>query len=341
MKYSLNDIFVVPSAISYVDTRNECNPFYTDGMLPLFTAPMSSVVDLSNYELFKNNKIESIIPRSVDFKVRKELCKKTWCAFSLNEFEQISRPSNIRDVEHMYIVIDIANGHMERLHKSIREVKSRSGNKIIIMAGNIANPKTYKTLSDAGADYIRVGIGTGSCCITSSNTAIHYPLASLISECYEISKNTSNRAKIVADGGIRGFADIIKALGLGADYVMCGSIFNRMLESAGDTYDMDIKINQYDEYVKELVKSGRFLSKEHYGMSTKRAQIEISGETKKTSEGIEIRQPVEYTMEQWVDNFISYLKSAMSYTSSFVLNDFIGNVETIIVSNNSYNAINK
>lgn len=341
MKYSLNDIFIVPEAVSYVDSRSQCNPYYANGMLPLFTAPMSTVADLSNYELFRVNKIESIIPRSVDFNIRKELCKKVWCAFSLKEFDQITMPSKMREVNNILVVIDIANGHMEKLHKSIKEAKSRYGSKLTIMAGNIANPKAYKLLSLAGADYVRVGIGTGSCCITSSNTAIHYPLGSLISECYEISKDMPNRAKIVADGGIKGFADIIKALALGADYVMCGSIFNRMLESAGDTYDGDIKVNQYDEYIKDLFKSGRFFHKEHYGMSTKRAQMEISGETTKTSEGIEVTQPVEYTMAQWTDNFISYFKSAMSYTSSFGINDFVGNVETIIVSNNSYNAINK
>ena len=341
MKYSLNDIFVIPEPVSLVDSRRECRPFHKNGMLPLFTAPMSTVVDLKNYQIFKDNKIEAIIPRSIDFKIRQELCKDVWCAFSLNEFDEITIPSKMPKGDKLYIVIDIANGHMTKLHKTIDSAKKRYGNRICIMAGNIANPETYRILSEAGADYVRLGIGTGSCCITSSNTAIHYPLGSLITECRELSMKLNNPAKIVADGGIKGFADIIKCLALGADYVMCGSVFNKMLESAGDTYDLDIKINQYSDTVKELFKSGRTFHKEHYGMSTKRAQIEISGETTKTSEGIERIQTVEYTIGQWVDNFISYFKSAMSYTSSFDIEDFIGNVETITVSSNSYHAINK
>ena len=76
MKYSLNDIFVIPESVSLVDSRSECRPFHTNGMLPLFTAPMSSVVDLYNYQIFKNNKINAIIPRSIDFEIRRKLCMK-------------------------------------------------------------------------------------------------------------------------------------------------------------------------------------------------------------------------------------------------------------------------
>lgn len=360
MKYSLNDIFVVPAPVSDIESRSECVPYNRDGMLPLFTAPMTSVVDENNYSIFEKNKIAPIIPRNISYERRYELCNTVWCAFSLSEFIELYNTKKVG--EKVFALIDIANGHMKKLHDAIKDAKSLLGDNLIIMAGNVANPETYGLLSDAGADYVRIGIGTGSVCITSSNTSIHYPMASLIEECVKISMGLNNPAFIIADGGIKGYSDIIKCLALGADYVMCGSIFNKMLESAGKTFITDTGdkyrlhrecnilvdsygttvVDQYDESVHRIFKTHRYkFSKEHYGMSTRKAQKEIGGEKLKTSEGIETTQAVEYTMPQWVENFTDYLKSSMSYTSSRDLDDFIGNVETIVVSNNSYNSVNR
>ncbi len=61
--------------------------------------------------------------------------------------------------------------------------------------------------------------------LTSKNVGVGYPMASLIKECYDISCILDKPAKIVADGGMKNYSDIIKALGLGADMVMLGSIF--------------------------------------------------------------------------------------------------------------------
>ena len=69
MKYGLNDVMIVPAAQSLITSRTQCDPYDKDFMLPLFTAPMSSVVSLENYKLFEGNKIHSIIPRNIDFKI--------------------------------------------------------------------------------------------------------------------------------------------------------------------------------------------------------------------------------------------------------------------------------
>ena len=77
-------------------------------------------------------------------------------------------------------------------------------------------------------------------CITTSNTSIHMPQATLISECKKIkdsliiNKYVRNKPAIVADGGIRNYDHVIKALALGADYVMIGSLFAQCIESAGE-----------------------------------------------------------------------------------------------------------
>lgn len=358
IKYSLKDVSIVPAAVSSIDSRSQCKPYTNEGMLPLFTAPMSSVVSLDNYTLFEESKIRPIIPRNIDFETRKDMCSQTWCAFSLKEFEDLFCDGNIIDDKKRHVLIDIANGNMLKLHGSINLAKSIYGNNLIIMAGNVANPETYEALSNAGCDYVRCSVGSGSACITASNTGIFYPSASLVRECFEISQNINNPAYIVADGGVRNYDDIIKYLALGADYVMCGSVFGKMLESAGETivyndllnkygsnqtkFCVNSVVDQYSEEINALFTNGKFkLTKTFYGMSTKRAQKELGNTVLKTSEGIERQIKVEYTMNQWVENFTDYLRSAMSYTDSKTLSDFIGEVQIVLLSNASHASINK
>lgn len=342
IKYGLNDISIVQAPYSTINSRPVCSVFDKNGKLPLFTAPMNTVVDETNYQLFNEHNIYSILPRTVSLEKRKELCVNNWCAFSLLEFKNMIVGGDFDDNIVRYILIDTANGNMVSIVEAIKACKDIYGKNVIIMAGNIANPETYVLLSEAGVNYLRVGIGGGYGCLTSSNTSIHYPMASLIDECFKKSLTLKNPAYIVADGGIRNYSDIIKCLALGADYCMAGSTFNKMLESAGPTTIDGEIIDQYSENANIIFKGKRKkLYKVFYGMSTKRAQSEMGSEKLKTSEGIERVQEVEYTMSQWVENFEDYLKSAMSYTNSRDLDDFIGEVETIIISPSAQNAINK
>ena len=330
MKYSLNDVMIIPSAVSDIRSRKECNVYYNNNKLPIFTAPMSTVISDNNYCKFSECGINTIIPRSINFDVRLPLAEKSFIAISLNElYEMIS---NIK-YEHLYkkpikICVDIANGHMKSLLEGASAFKKLYVNSEL-MIGNIANSKILEyIIKDYAADYIRIGIGGGSRCITSANCGVHYPMASLIEECKLITNHYKKLKykipKIVADGGFDNYDKIIKALAIGADYVMCGSIFAKAEEA---TAPIIIKNNiKYRNY---------------YGMSTRKAQKELGNTMLKTSEGIEKLIPIEYTINQWVDNFISYLKSAMSYTNKKNINDFVGNVELCLISSNAKNVITK
>ena len=145
MTYGLNDICLVPARISDIEHREQCNPYNADNMLPLFTAPMSSVINESNYQVFMDNKINTIIPRSVDLSTRYELMSKTFVALSLSEFETFAglELGEIKEEEIFYICVDIANGHMRKLIDLCKSVKQKYGGHVILMAGNIANPDTY------------------------------------------------------------------------------------------------------------------------------------------------------------------------------------------------------
>jgi len=120
---------------------------------------------------------------------------------------------------------------------------------------------------------------------------------------------------------------------------MIGSIFNKAFESCADNYLYGIKL--YNNIARFLFKK-RFPIKKHYrGMSTKAVQKVLGKTNVKTSEGVHRFRKVEYFLSGWVENFNHYLRSAMSYTNSRTLIDFIGKAEFIFISEQSYKRFDK
>ena len=372
--YAYRDLSILPAIVSSISSRKECNPYY-DKMLPIFTAPMDSIVNEQNINEWIDNSITPIVPRNIEFLKRLDYTYKGyWVAYSLSEFINVfcQDKAYFTEENNLYIpevkvVIDIANGHMQKIFdvcKKAKEVAKENNYHLVIMAGNIANPDTYYEYCKAGVDYVRCGIGGGSGCLTSSNVGVHYGLASLILECRNIKEQliktgNLNYTKIIADGGIKGYRDAIIALACGADYVMIGGIFASFLESAspiiGLKYleDGGILLNdkhisftkedlKVEENKRDLIKNYTLL-KDFHGMSTKEAQLSINPNivNLKTSEGKCFTQTVEYTMEQWVNNFEDYLKSAMSYTDCLTLEEFKSKVSLNLVSEGTRNRVNK
>lgn len=343
--YGLDDYVIIPEVSTDVKSRTkECLPKYanpqkygiTNDRYPIFAAPMSCVVDENNWKEFVENGITPVIPRTVDYNIRLSLMKDTFVAMSLKEFQiTINDTNNFNTTS--YICVDIANGHMSCMMEECKKAKITYGNKIVIMAGNIANPKTYDLYAKSGIDYIRLGIGSGNVCTTAANTGVHYPLGSLIYNCNERRNDIKRKIynteyitvpKLIADGGFKNFDQIIKALALGADYVMLGDLLARTFTACGKMYDTPNPIPGHDvELTKyEAMASTKQVFREYYGMSTKKAQMEM-GKTEeecRTSEGIVKYLPVRQSLNKWLDNFAHYLKSSMSYCNCTHLEDFIG-----------------
>ena len=358
-KFDFNDILIVPEIITEIKSRYK--GIELPIALPLFTAPMDTVVNLSNIDEFIDNNIMVCLPRTVtleDFQYflfeNKDRAKyeNVFLSFGFNEINDL-----IDDIENgislgckFNILIDVANGHMKMIVNFVNLIKRRRPD-IIIMVGNIANPATFAYyINECNVDYIRVGIGNGGGCLTTKNSAIGYPMASLIEEitvlkkkyefenCYSIKRaKTKIIPKIVADGGMKDYSDIIKAFALGADYVMVGSIFNKAIESAGTNYLGRIRVGKW--LGKFLYSKGFKILKHFRGMSTKGAQKAMGKTNLKTSEGITRYRPVEYTLAGWVRNFDHYLRNAMSYTGCRKLDEFIGYVDIIKITNNAYDFI--
>lgn len=326
VKYSYKDICIVPTVESDIKSRLECNPF-KDNYLPIFTSPMDTVVDFNTSIKYIKNHIIPIIPRTESIDLRTQLLYSGlyWVAFSFNEFNSFFKdPIAIEDEKTYHILIDMANGNMKHVLKQISLIKALYNDKIQIMTGNIANPKSYSILSDCGVDYIRLSIGTGGGCTTTTNTGIHYPIASLIYETWKESLKKSG-PKIIADGGTKSYSDIIKALSLGADYIMVGSIFAGLEDTPG-----------------KIIIENNIKYKEFYGMSSEKGHTALGHQKKNGGyEGLSKRIPINNTIDNWSSNMESYLRSAMSYCGIRDIKDFNPyNVETTLMSEFTIKSIN-
>lgn len=315
--YSLQDVCLLPCVTTDINSRSECSCFCenlegtSNVFLPLIASPMSCVLDETNYLMFLENGINCIIPRTVSLELRKKFGKTMFTAFGMDEVDSMIKSGEIKDQN--YILIDVANGHMQRIFdmgKTIKDIKPE----IKLMGGNIANPATYVHYDLAGFDYVRVSIGTGNGCLSSVQTAVHYPMASLL---HAIPKEENSVCKIIADGGMNCYSDIIKAIALGADYVMCGMIFAKAARTP-EEIGQDVR---------------------YYGMSTKEAQRMMGKTELKTSEGKFLDLKKEYTLSGWTENFVSYLKSAMSYCDSRDLNEFREKSVLQVMSNETIKTI--
>lgn len=338
MKLDWNDITIVPEVLSTISSRSEVNVFDINGNLPIFTAPMDMVIDGSNVQEFERNKINICLPRHLKFEDIKN--DNYFYSYGLDE---IVTKFKSKEKLPKRVLIDVANGQMLNLYNTARLIKVEYGSNIELMVGNIANPETYRKYCEIGVDWIRVGIGGGSACTTSANVSIHYPMASLINECYEISKEFKNPTKILADGGFRSYADIIKALSMGATSVMIGGLFNKCLESCSDNFVKDS--NSFKIIDKEtalnMFNNGEDIYKYYRGMSTKEVQKAWNRKELKTGEGIVKYNKVEYTLDGWCDNLTDYLKSAMSYSGKRTLEELIGNAKWVVISRNALERFNK
>ena len=323
--YTLDDISIIPAISTKIKSRSEVCPF-VNGLhgekefYPLIAAPMDSVVTLENLTDYENNGIMPIVPRTFSFDIRFELMGKYFCGFGLNEALSLINKELVFP-EKQYILLDVANGSMEEQIEVGKKLREFFGSSLTLMGGNIGNPYTYELYDAAGFDFVRVGIGDGHGCLTSTQTGVNYPYASLISDIMSVKVNISHpRCKIIADGGMDCYSDIIKCLALGADYVMCGMLFAKAT-----------KKNDLDKIGQDFI---------YRGMSTKSAQQAMGNSKLKTSEGKILTLKKEYTLEGWCENFRDYLRSAMSYCDCKTLDEFKTKAVCQVISPNASNKIN-
>lgn len=143
----------------------------------------------------------------------------------------LERAKKLFDVDVDVLVLDIAHGHSEHALEAVRKIKKMLP-EVELIAGNVATAEGASDLIRAGADSVKIGVGSGSICITRIVTGSGVPQLTAVSDCSRIARDGGVTS--IADGGIRNSGDITKALVAGADTVMVGSLLAGTDESPGE-----------------------------------------------------------------------------------------------------------
>ncbi|MGC1135659.1 MAG: IMP dehydrogenase [Nitrososphaeraceae archaeon] len=130
------------------------------------------------------------------------------------------------------IVVDIAHGHSDNAINAVKMIK-KAFPSCELIAGNVATGNGSKDLIQAGVDAVKVGVGSGSICITRVITGSGVPQVTAVIDSAEVTKDYD--IPIISDGGIGTSGDATKALAAGASSVMVGSLFGGTDESPGKT----------------------------------------------------------------------------------------------------------
>ena len=246
-KHSLNeyhqsltydDISLIPTNVSRVKSRKEVDTsskfLGLNLALPLVSSPMESVTGIEMaIELYSLgclaivNRFDSSLDEILNNNNGKRKINAISVALNtpLNTIKKLA-------VGRKVICIDTANASNREVLKKTEQIKSNVNVKVIV--GNIAHGASLKQLVDAGADGVRVGIGSGSVCSTSIQTGIGIGQVSSILDVYFTREKLKLKIDIIADGGIKGAGDVAKAIALGADAVMVGRLLAGTRETPGE-----------------------------------------------------------------------------------------------------------
>jgi len=142
----------------------------------------------------------------------------------------MERAESLLEADADVLVVDIAHGHSENAINTVHHIKKAFPDSELV-AGNVATAKGAEDLIKAGVDAVKVGVGSGSICITRVVTGSGVPQLTAVIDCAKVGKD--NDIPIISDGGTRNSGDATKALAAGASSVMIGSMLGGTDESPG------------------------------------------------------------------------------------------------------------
>lgn len=337
----LCDIALMPTAmiINKVDGIDfgVTDPLDGSSSLPIFTSPVDSIINTTNWKTWEKAGIKPILPRTIPISPRLDGCQYMFAAFSLKEvIENFISQGKRQSQFQFHICIDAGNGHDVEILQTATKLRQIYNNQVNIMAGNIGNAKIYPDYCRAEINYVRVGMTGGSLCTTPDKYGFQTPLVSLLLDITGL-RNTAciglKQTKVIADGGIYTPAEILKALAVGADYVMCGRVFVKLLEAAGTIY-RKVKTPDGGEVLEavspDIINTGTFkelkLKRYYMGNTTKEAVDKRGGNisrfTDAKSEWVEINN----TLNKWIEELYNVFTYGFMMSGSKNWTEFKNNI---------------
>lgn len=225
------------------------------------------------------------------------------------------------------LCIDSSEGFSEWQARTLAWVRERYGDSVKIGAGNVVDAEGFRFLAEAGADFIKIGIGGGSICITREQKGIGRGQATATIEVAkardEYYKETGIYIPICSDGGIVHDYHITLALAMGADFVMLGRYFSRFEESP----------------TKKVTVNGTYM-KEYWGEGSARARnwqrYDMGGGQKLSFvEGVDSYVPYAGALKDNVDLTLSKVKHTMCNCGALTIPELQEKAKITLVSSTS------
>ncbi len=232
----------------------------------------------------------------------------------------IERAEELMDAEIDVIVVDTAHGHSKGVLDMVSIIKKMAGDKVQIIAGNIATGEAAKALVDAGADALKVGIGPGSICTTRVVSGVGVPQLTAIMNVAE--EAVKHDIPVIADGGIKYSGDYAKAIAAGADCAMMGSAFAGTDEAPGEI--ILYQGRSYKSY-RGMGSVGAMVK----GSADRYFQGNVTESNKLVPEGIEGRVPYKGPVGQIIHQMVGGLRASMGYTGSATISDMKNNAKFV------------
>jgi IMP dehydrogenase len=217
------------------------------------------------------------------------------------------------------LVVDTAHGHSRNVIEMVRTIKTNYP-KAQVLAGNIATGAAAAALIEAGADAVKVGIGPGSICTTRVVAGVGVPQITAIMDVAAVTRPAG--IPLVADGGIRYSGDVAKAIAVGADVVMAGSLLAGTDESPGEKVLFEGRV--YKTY-----RGMGSLGAMQQGSKDRYFQGDVTETEKLVPEGIEGRVPYKGKARDVLYQMVGGLRSGMGYCGCQTIVDFQEKAELV------------
>ena len=332
-----NDVLLLP-AYSEIESRKEVSlstRILPDLKLeyPFISANMDTITESAMIIAMRTNECLGILHRFVDdfdqqlHNIRTKLSddfirKQLVVSIGLRDTERLEQ---IYKAGIRFITIDVAHGHHVGMKHTLDQIKAQYHGHFQVIAGNVCTYEGVRDLYEWGADCVKVGVGPGGVCSTRIKTGCGYPQLSAVIEAnsarheFEIEHGCLGTKFIIADGGLKQYGDVTKALAAGADAVMLGSMLAGCEETPAKRWRDD---------------RGK-LKLSFRGMASEDAQND-QGVDDPYEEGISLSVDYKGSVKHVIRAMTKGVKSGFSYCGSRNIKDLQKNRRFITVTNNGF-----
>jgi len=231
------------------------------------------------------------------------------------------------------LVVDIAHGHSGYAIETLKRIKKELGG-VEVVAGNVATTKGALDLIKAGADAVKVGVGSGSICVTRVVTGSGVPQLTAILDAARAAQDYG--VPIIGDGGVRVPGDVTKALAAGASTVMIGSLFAGTEESPGPTILRDGVRYKLTRGMASLAATVDRRVREGSEGAAKTSEVIEEVIQESVPEGVEGLIPYKGRVEEVVKELVGGLRSGMSYSGAHSVSELQRKAEFLRITSAGY-----